>query len=129
MAATTLDAARVRASHQVAGSLARLRAELASDRAVREALIENHAAAVTELTGQRYSDSILEKEFADDAIARSSEAIRDIDDALARMDAGTYGLCESCSTRIPLERLQAIPHARRCVACTGRRSSVLRSAQ
>ena len=126
MAATTLDAARVRASHQVAGSLARLRAELASDRAVREALIENHAAAVTELTGQRYSDSILEKEFADVSIARASEAIRDIDDALARIDAGTYGLCESCSARIPLERLQAIPHARLCVACSGQRSSVLR---
>ncbi|MEO8697998.1 MAG: TraR/DksA C4-type zinc finger protein [Acidimicrobiales bacterium] len=42
------------------------------------------------------------------------------------MDAGTYGLCESCSVEIPLERLQAIPHARLCVACSSRRSGVLR---
>jgi RNA polymerase-binding transcription factor DksA len=126
MAATTLDAVRVPASHQTASSLSRLRFELASDREAREALIANHAAAVTELTGHSDSDSILEREFADVSIARASEAIRDIDDALARMDAGTYGLCESCSARIPLERLEAIPHARLCVACSGLRSSVLR---
>ena len=90
---------------------------------------EHHAAAVKELTGHSDSDSVLEREFADVSIARASEAIRDIDDALARMDAGTYGLCESCSAPIPLERLQAIPHARLCVACSGQRSSVLRSSQ
>ena len=101
---------------------------MAADRAVRAALIANHAAVVAELTGHSDSDSFLAKEFAEDAIARSSEAIREIDAALARMDAGTYGLCETCSGEIPLERLHAIAQARLCVACSGRRSSVLSSA-
>ena len=126
--ATTLDAARVSASPQLASSLSRLRAELSADRAVREALIANHAMVVAELTGHSDSDSILEKELADDAIARSSEAIREIDAAFERMDAGTYGLCETCRGEIPLERLLAIPQARLCVACSERRSSVLGSA-
>lgn len=37
--------------------------------------------------------------------------------ALARMDAGTYGKCERCGQEIPLERLEAIPATRLCVAC------------
>lgn len=125
MEATTLDAPRVSALHQI-GSLSQLRAALASDREAREATIANHADVVSELTGQVDSDSMLERELAEAAIARAGEAIRDIDVALARMDAGTYGLCDSCGAQIPLERLEVIPHARVCVGCSSQRSSVLR---
>jgi DnaK suppressor protein len=38
-------------------------------------------------------------------------------DALARMDAGTYGKCENCGQEIPIERLEALPSARLCVTC------------
>ncbi len=38
--------------------------------------------------------------------------LTDIEAALARMDAGTYGLCERTGKRIPLARLKAIPTAR-----------------
>ncbi|WP_426514207.1 TraR/DksA family transcriptional regulator [Dactylosporangium sp. McL0621] len=41
----------------------------------------------------------------------------DLDDALARLDAGTYGVCERCGRPIPPERLLARPAARTCVAC------------
>jgi RNA polymerase-binding transcription factor DksA len=37
--------------------------------------------------------------------------------ALRRMADGTYGGCERCATRIPLERLEVIPEARFCVPC------------
>jgi DnaK suppressor protein len=125
MVATTLDAARV-STLRPDGSLSKLRAALASDREGRLALIANHTAVVSALTGQVDSDSSLERELAEAAIARASEAIRDIDVALARVDAGTYGLCDSCGAQIPLERLEAIPHARICVGCSSQRSSVLR---
>lgn len=36
--------------------------------------------------------------------------------AIERVDAGTYGLCESCGTGIPAERLSILPAARYCVA-------------
>jgi DnaK suppressor protein len=37
--------------------------------------------------------------------------------ALARIDAGTFGTCQRCSTDIPQARLEILPHARYCVAC------------
>lgn len=43
-----------------------------------------------------------------------------VDDALARLAAGRYGLCVDCVGEIPLERLIALPQAARCVACQQR---------
>jgi DnaK suppressor protein len=40
--------------------------------------------------------------------------------ALARMDAGTYGICDVCGETISAARLQAMPMARRCVVCQER---------
>ena len=37
--------------------------------------------------------------------------------ALARLDDGTYGICEECGAAIPRERLEALPTASLCVAC------------
>ncbi len=42
----------------------------------------------------------------------------DVADALARIDAGTYGVCGRCRTAIPLDRLEIRPAGRFCVACT-----------
>jgi len=39
----------------------------------------------------------------------------EIDAALARVDAGTYGRCEACGATIPAERLEARPTARTCI--------------
>jgi len=43
--------------------------------------------------------------------------IQDLEDALERMDEGTYGVCEECGQPIPWERLEVMPEARRCVRC------------
>ena len=50
-----------------------------------------------------------------------SETLQDIEDALAKFDAGTYGECESCHQRIPEARLEAMPAARLCIACASQR--------
>jgi RNA polymerase-binding transcription factor DksA len=50
--------------------------------------------------------------------ARSSE--RDARHALAQLDAGTYGRCESCGKPIAPERLEARPDARLCIDCARR---------
>jgi DnaK suppressor protein len=47
----------------------------------------------------------------------SQERIDEINVALARMDAGTYGICENCGKPIPPERLEALPFATRDVDC------------
>ena len=52
---------------------------------------------------------------------RSSDllvTIGEIDAALARLDAGTYGRCTRCQSAIPEERLELRPFAGTCVACS-----------
>ena len=49
--------------------------------------------------------------------AQAREAVVEIDRALAKMDAGTYGVCERCGHPIPKARLKALPYAALCVAC------------
>ena len=48
---------------------------------------------------------------------RASAEITEIDLALERLKAGTYGICEACDQTIPPERLSALPHASLCTAC------------
>ncbi|HUR24143.1 MAG TPA: TraR/DksA C4-type zinc finger protein [Acidimicrobiales bacterium] len=56
-----------------------------------------------------------ERDLALSAQARA--AVDEIDRALAKMDAGTYGVCERCGQPIPKARLKALPYAALCVAC------------
>jgi DnaK suppressor protein len=51
---------------------------------------------------------------------RLSEVLREIDDAVAKLDAGTYGRCESCGGEIGSARLEAMPAARLCMACASK---------
>lgn len=44
-------------------------------------------------------------------------SLSEIDHALARLDAGSYGVCEGCRNPIPNERLKIIPESRLCVDC------------
>ncbi len=46
-----------------------------------------------------------------------NERIRMIEEALERIEDGTYGKCVSCDGDINLERLKAIPYARLCIEC------------
>lgn len=53
-----------------------------------------------------------------DALARDAAArVEEVDAALARLDAGTYGVCEACGQPVADGRLEARPTARTCVAC------------
>jgi DnaK suppressor protein len=49
--------------------------------------------------------------------AQARAAAVEIDRALGKIQAGTYGLCEQCAQPIPDARLQALPQASLCVAC------------
>lgn len=53
-----------------------------------------------------------------DALATSLlETLREVDDALAKFEAGTYGKCESCGEQVGENRLEAMPSARFCMTC------------
>ena len=52
------------------------------------------------------------------SILQNSEAeVHDIDTALAKLDGGTYGACETCGGQIGMGRLKALPFARLCIEC------------
>lgn len=55
-------------------------------------------------------------------IARAEEKLRDLDEAVARTDAGKYGRCLDCGEVIPIKRLMAIPFASYCVECQQKRN-------
>ena len=42
---------------------------------------------------------------------------KEVVDALARIEGGTYGRCENCGREIPFERLEALPSTRFCMDC------------
>jgi DnaK suppressor protein len=46
-----------------------------------------------------------------------SRELANIERALVRIRAGTYGECEGCGGRIPLARLNALPYATSCIEC------------
>jgi RNA polymerase-binding transcription factor DksA len=49
-----------------------------------------------------------------------AERCRRIEDAMHRLEHGTFGCCESCGARIPPARLRALPFADRCRSCQER---------
>jgi DnaK suppressor protein len=53
----------------------------------------------------------------------SGQEKRELDEvyaAQARLETGTFGICEGCGRPVPLARLRALPMARTCVACQAR---------
>jgi DnaK suppressor protein len=46
-----------------------------------------------------------------------SRELANIENALERMKAGKYGLCEVCNDKIPMARLNALPYATMCIEC------------
>ncbi len=73
--------------------------------------------------GKRVGDGTTEavERFSSTLTARSIDAsIREIDGALKRIEDGTYGVCKSCGSPIPPERLAARPSTVTCVACAAK---------
>lgn len=50
-------------------------------------------------------------------MAVESHLRAEVADALARLDQGRYGVCESCGKRVTKDRLRALPYARWCMPC------------
>ena len=70
--------------------------------------------------GEGTSEAV--ERLATTATARSiAGSIADIDTALTKLEAGTYGFCESCGEQIGSDRLEALPAASLCVKCAASR--------
>lgn len=58
-----------------------------------------------------------DQEFTLSLIENEQGTLELIHDALVRIDAKTFGICEECGQPIAKPRLQAIPYARHCIDC------------
>jgi DnaK suppressor protein len=64
---------------------------------------------------QSVHDFVQDVELA--LIEMKSETLAKIDEALRRVENGSYGTCSECGTEISEARLRALPFADRCLAC------------
>ena len=53
--------------------------------------------------------------------SREGKFLNHLEDALVRIEKGTYGRCSECGKLIEKERLDAVPHAQQCLQCKLRR--------
>jgi len=112
----------------------KLRSALESERERLSNLIAEHVqereeARLTETSAERSADPAsaeagsmafeYEKELSIEQ--NSVDLLQKVEHALARMDAGLYGTCESCGQRIPVARLEVLPYATLCVKCAAKR--------
>lgn len=111
-----------------AEQLERLRAHLEEERANAIAELGRYGA---DPDSERVQPIDVDDNFADSAAATAErsatlafidstrERLADVRQALAKMDEGTYGICERCGERIAEARLEARPLSVRCVGCAG----------
>jgi len=69
----------------------------------------------------------MEREKAFLFISQKRQRLEDVDEALARIEAGTFGVCELCEQNIPQRRLESMPTASLCVPCKEKQEKSKRS--
>jgi DnaK suppressor protein len=102
---------------------------LIADRAATEGLVADLGRDVETIVAARRSVSTddehdpegvtlaFERSQTEALIGQATNRLAEIDAALARLDAGTYGTCEVCGQPIGTARLEARPAARTCINC------------
>jgi DnaK suppressor protein len=92
---------------RVSGAIAYLHAENSGSQG--DEIPETGIADTGSVTLDREVDYSLEE--------NSAHVLREIEAALARIEAGTFGTCDSCGKPIAEERLEAMPYATKCIDC------------
>jgi hypothetical protein len=94
-----------------------------ADKAIEEARNQTYTKAITEAGGEPVPLAAWFAGEGGDALfalprhERLARVQRLADDALARIDEGTYGLCINCATLMTEKRLNAVPWAPYCLDC------------
>ena len=60
---------------------------------------------------------------------RLGESLNEVEHALQKYEAGTYGLCDSCGQPIEQGRLEAIPQASLCLSCKAKQAKETKGAR
>ncbi len=90
-------------------------------RAIREE-VPSYQDEVRDTEEQSVTDFAQEMEFA--LMEMKAQTLIRIDEALLRVDQGTYGVCDECEQDIAEARLKAVPFALLCIDCQSREEAV-----
>lgn len=63
------------------------------------------------------ANSLLENNLRENLEENDYKMLKQIEKALARIEDGTYNICEVCGNEIEIERLEMIPYATKCSKC------------
>jgi DnaK suppressor protein len=110
------SAARDRLDAERASTLVRLGALTAEHDGIVAASVDTNADDEHDPEG---STIAFERARVDALAAQARAHLDDLDRAMARLDDGTYAVCERCGSQIAAERLSARPAARTCIRCAG----------
>ena len=89
-----------------------LSAEIAKTRSAEEETTEESTQDIADKAVSSYT-----REFLYSLTDGERQTLLRIDDALLRIDAGTYGFCVNCNTAMTEKRLNAVPWAPYCLDC------------
>jgi RNA polymerase-binding protein DksA len=94
---------------RVADAISYLHEDASLEDSIEEETYDQHPADAATATLDREIDTTLEE--------NAEHVLRAIDEALGRIDDGTYGRCVRCGNPISEERLAARPYAEKCIDC------------
>lgn len=63
------------------------------------------------------SSDTYERELSVNMVSSEQQVLYQIDDALKRLDEGSYGLCQQCGKPVSMSRLKAVPYTSLCIVC------------
>jgi DnaK suppressor protein len=86
--------------------------DLAKNREVSDETVDESAQDMADRATSAYT-----KEFAYSLSESDRKILLLIDEALGRLEAGTYGTCVNCGQPVQEKRLEAVPWARHCLDC------------
>ncbi len=66
---------------------------------------------------QEIANQAMEEYLAQHMLGNQEFTLSEVEAALDRIKQGTYGKCVECKTEIGVERMKALPYARRCIQC------------
>ena len=86
--------------------------DLEKNREVSDETIDESAQDMADRATSAYT-----KEFVYSLSESDRKVLLLIDEALSRLDAGTYGTCVNCASPVQEKRIEAVPWARHCLDC------------
>ncbi len=102
----------LKAKEQIIGDIRQLSNDNSESNNDRSGDISGHALHMADVATDMY-----DREFLLGLASNDRELLYRIDEAMGRMEDGTYGACIVCKKPIPATRLKAIPHVRACLKC------------